>query len=45
MLTAAISPYESAATQQQWEAHLSDLGFERRILLDKIVRVELYERR
>ena len=44
-LTTAVSPYESAATQQQWKAHLSDLGFERRTLLDKIVRVELYERR
>lgn len=44
-VTVAISPYESVAAQKAFEARLSGLGFSRQILLDKVVRVELYQRK
>jgi hypothetical protein len=44
-VTVAVSPYESIAAQRTFEARLSDLGFSRQILLDKMVRVELYQRK
>jgi hypothetical protein len=43
-LNVAISPYESSAAQNELQARLSSLGFHRRILLDKAVRAERYER-
>jgi hypothetical protein len=44
-VTVAVSPYESIAAQRTFEARLSGLGFSRQILLDKMVRVELYQRK
>ncbi len=44
-VTVAVSPYESVAAQNAFKARLSSLGFSRQILLDKIVRVELYQRK
>ena len=44
-VTVAVSPYESLAAQKEFRARLSNLGFGRRILLDKVVRAEIYERR
>ena len=41
----AISPYESAAAQSDFEARLSGLGFSREVLVDNAVRVELYQRK
>ena len=44
-VTVAVSPYESISAQRAFEARLSGLGFSRQILLDKMVRVELYQRK
>jgi uncharacterized membrane protein len=44
-IVAAISPYESVAAQKELQVHLASLGFSRQILLDKVVRVELYQQR
>ena len=41
----AISPYESIDAQRGLQVRLSGLGFSRRTLLDKAVRVELYQQK
>jgi hypothetical protein len=44
-VTVAVSPYESVTAQRALEFRLAGLGFRRQILLDKMVRVELYQRK
>jgi hypothetical protein len=44
-IIAAMSPYGSIAAQKELELHLFRMGFRRQVLLNNLVRVDLYQNR